>query len=650
MKKFLSTLLFTLFVFQNLNAQDLITKDKNIQRQRISNDSTSTSNAGLKNEAATIDLYKIISHKKDTTIVDTSLTIKKEYKFNYLRKDNFELVDFSNLGQSYNTLSFNFHNTSTLPDFAAQAKHFNFYEIKDINYYRVPTPFTELFFKTALEQGQLLDAFFTVNTSEEFNFSIAYKGLRSLGNYQNNLTSTGNFRFTSNYHTKNNRYNMRAHIVMQDLFNEENGGLTDDDVLNFESGDAEFKDRSVFSPNFENAENILEGKRFHLEQLYQISKTTDSLNKGSLYVGNILTLHDKFYEFSQTTQDDYFGDAFLSSDLKDKVKLEYFHTSGFVNYNDKLLGDFKVNLDYHNYNYGYNSLVEINDVSITNRIKGSIVSVGGSYQKHYKNFKLEGELGVNVAGDFDGNFLNASATYNAKPDLIFSAHLNTSSKVANYNHLLYQSDYLNYNWDNSAIYKNINTQQLAFNIKSSKVLNLTADYTTIDNYTYFIKNASDQIKSTQANSSVSYFRLKGNREFKFGKFALDNTILYQTVNKGEEHLNVPDFITRNTFYYSDHIFKKAMYLQTGITLNYFSDYNMNGYDPLLSEFYVQNDVKLGGSPRLDFFLNAKIRQTRIYLKAEHFNAAFTGYNYYSAPNYPYRDFKIRFGIVWNFFL
>ncbi|WP_164917896.1 putative porin, partial [Leeuwenhoekiella marinoflava] len=24
--------------------------------------------------------------------------------------------------------------------------------------------------------------------------------------------------------------------------------------------------------------------------------------------------------------------------------------------------------------------------------------------------------------------------------------------------------------------------------------------------------------------------------------------------------------------------------------------------------------------------------------------------YYSAPGYPYRDFTLRFGLVWNFFL
>jgi len=77
---------------------------------------------------------------------------------------------------------------------------------------------------------------------------------------------------------------------------------------------------------------------------------------------------------------------------------------------------------------------------------------------------------------------------------------------------------------------------------------------------------------------------------------------------------------------------------------------MNAYDPLLAEFYVQNENEFGGFPRLDFFINLKIKQTRIFLKAEHFNSSFTGYDYYSSPSYPYRDFVVRFGIVWNFFL
>ena len=125
-------------------------------------------------------------------------------------------------------MGYSFYSNDMMPGFAAQSKHFNYMEIEDLFYYHVPTPLTELLYKTPFEQGNLLDAFFTVNTSKQFNFSIAYKGERSIGKYQHIVTSSGNFRFTTNYKTKNNKYFARAHIAMQDILNEENGGLKDE--------------------------------------------------------------------------------------------------------------------------------------------------------------------------------------------------------------------------------------------------------------------------------------------------------------------------------------------------------------------------------------------------------------------------------------
>ena len=171
---------------------------------------------GFKKKAS-IDMYLQFNTEMDTTVVDTTLSVKKDYKFNYLQKDNFGLMPFANIGQTYNTLTYNTASNITAPVFGSRARHFNYIESEDIKYYEVPTPWTRLTYKTAFEQGQMLDAFFTVNLSKQFNFSVAYKGLRSLGNYQNVLTSTGNFRVTSNYKGKNERYRAKVHIVMQDL-------------------------------------------------------------------------------------------------------------------------------------------------------------------------------------------------------------------------------------------------------------------------------------------------------------------------------------------------------------------------------------------------------------------------------------------------
>ncbi len=652
MNKLFCTLVF-LVVFQTLNSQTLKPLKKELDERSI-NDSTainrkSAFKKNIKDEKATIDMYKIISFERDTTYLDTTLSIQKEYKYNYLRKDNFELIAFSNIGQTYNSLSTNFQNTNTIPQFGARARHFNYMEIEDVNYFQAPTPLTELMYKTAFEQGQLLDAFFTTNISKQFNFSIAYKGLRSLGKYQHILTSTGNFRFTTNYTTKNNRYQARAHIYMQDALNQENGGLTDEGVANFESGEEEFKDRSVFDPNFENAENILRGKRFHLEHQYNLIQQKDSLSSNILAIGNIISLEDKYYQYDQTTRSDYFGEAFRQSSLRDRVTLEDFYNRFFVNFQNELLGEVSFNIDYNNYNYGYNSLVILNEQTITNRLKGGIVKLGGSYKNTIGQFDVQGELGINISGNFEGNFLKAQASYKLTDDIAVYGTFNTSSHAPNYNWLLYQSDYINYNWDNSNSFDNISTQQLAFELKSQKLANISLDYNTITNYAYFTKDGLD-VKPFQSSATINYLRIKAGKEFIYGKFALDNTVMYQKVLNGSNVINVPQIITRNTLYFSSDIFKRAMFFQTGIIFNYFTKYNMNAYDPLLAEFYVQNDTELGGFPRMDFFIDAKIRQTRIFLKAEHFNSSFTGYNYFSAPNYPYRDFTVRFGLVWNFFL
>ncbi|XCF07057.1 putative porin [Tamlana crocina] len=626
------------------------------------------------NKGAKIQDYLIISHEKDTTYVDTSLTIQKDYKFNYLRKDNFGLIPFSNLGQTYSSLTRDFESSALMPKFGARARHFNYKEIEDTYYYRVPTPLTELFFKTAFEQGQLVESFFTVNTSPRFNFSIAYKGLRSLGKYQHILTSTGNFSFTSNYQSRNGRYNAQGHIVTQDLMNQENGGLADGSVEPFETGEPEFLDRSILDVNFENAESMLRGKRFYLNHSYnlfnyrgEIGNTqpmADSLNdsiqvlkprrkfaaKNKLDLRHVISFEDKYFQFDQTTAaTGFFGESFNARNLKERATLESFYNKLQLEYYNHILGDFQFNISSSNYNYGYNRLVLLDGQLITNRLKGDVFSAGGKYQKQYKGFNLQGELGVNVSGDFEGNFFKAAASFKLNDDISAQASLNHSAHAPNYNTLLYQSNYTNYNWQNN--FNNIEAQQLAFQVKLKNWAKVTLDFSTINDHVYFKQDtATMQVRPYQNNNTINYLRLKFENEIKFGKFALANTIMYQNVKDDNNVLNMPEFNTRNTFYFSSHVFQKALYMQTGVTLNYFTEYYMDAYSPLLAEFYTQTDTKYGGFPRLDFFLNAKIRQTRIYFKAEHFNSAFTGYNYYSAPNYPYRDFIIRFGVVWNFFL
>jgi len=609
-----------------------------------------TSSKKKKKDKPPIELYKIISLDRDSTYVDTTLSYKKEYAFNYLRKDNFELLPFSNVGQTYNSLAYTFDRFNLKPLFAAQSHHFNYQHAEDIYYYHTPTPLTELYFKTAFEQGQQMDAFFTTNTSEQFNFSLSYKGVRSLGKYQNILASTGNFRFTSNYHTKDQRYNIRVHMTAQDILNQENGGLTETSKALFESNDSEFTDRGRLDVNFEDAENKLEGLRFFGIQEYQLIRAGDSTSYTRLTLGNKISYEDRFYEYRQDAPYDGFGPSYVTSDLKKTTKLEDFQIDARATLENNVIGRLGMTVGYTDYNYGYNSILELEEGRITNRIKGDLVHVAASYDKQYKGFDLYASGALNVAGDLDANYLRAGAGYQFDANNGVEAKLSIHSVAPNFNLLLNQSDYVNYNWQTA--FNNVKTQEFGFVLRSKKIVDAEVTYTGIDDYAYFAVKAQDSTPTPhQYNERVDYLKVKLEREFKVGKFGLMNTILFQQALSGEEVFNVPEIVTRQTLYFEDEWFKKAMFMQTGINFKYFTSYNMNGYDPVLAEFYVQNNEELGGFPLFDIFFSAKVRQTRIFFKWEHFNQLFNSTNqHYSAPGYPYRDAVIRFGLVWNFFL
>ncbi len=597
-----------------------------------------------------IDLYKIISADRDTTYLDTTLSMQKEYKFNYLRRDNFELLPFSNVGQTYNSLAYDFNRINLKPLFLAQSHHFNYMEIEDMKYYSVPTPLTKLYYKTAFKQGQQLDAQFTINTSEQFNFFIAYKGLRSLGQYQNSLTSTGNFRFTTHYFTKNKRYRIKAHLAAQDILNEENGGLTESSILLFINDVSDFDDRGRLDVNFEDAENKLEGLRFYGEQEYDLITKIDSTSQTLLTLGNIISYEDKFYQYKQSSPYLGFGESYRTSDLETKGKLEDFNIQGYARFENSIIGNLSAFIGYTDFNYGYNSVLILDDGRITNRLKGNLVQAGASYNKEYRGFQLYGKGAINISGDFDANFLTAGISFEINEENKVNADIKVHSVAPDFNFLLNQSDYVNYNWQNN--FENVKTQQFQFQLQSKKFFYVTVTYTGIEDYTYFTIKTNDSTPTPQQyKNRVDYVKVKLEKEFRYGKFALANTIMYQNALSGEEVFNVPQFITRNTLYYQNELFKKALFFQTGVTFKYFTMYNINAYDPVLAEFYVQNNQEIGGFPLVDIFFNAKVRQTRIYLKFEHINSLFSSKNeYFSAPGYPYRDAVIRFGLVWNFLL
>ena len=601
---------------------------------------------------AAFNQYRIITLEKDTTYVDTSLNIKKEYEYNYLRKDIFGLLPFANEGQTYAVLDYGLKNFKSFPEIGFSGKQFNYLGVNDIKYYSVATPVTDLYFKTVMQQGQSIDAFITVNTSPRFNMSVAFKGLRSLGKYINQLSSTGNFRFTSSYNTLNKRYYLNFHFTGQDFFNNENGGITA--IENFESGDEAYSNRARLEVYLKDASSFMKGKRTFIDHNFRINK-----NKGdnNLFLTHQFNYENKFFEYNQitvassigTTSVNRFGDSYVSANINDQTRYNRMYNKAGIMYENSAFGKFQFFAEDFRYNYYFSKILIQNSGTIPSSINDVINTIGGQYQ--YRKNKWNGTFTYSnsVSKQPLSNF-EAKLNYklNDKNEFVFQYQL--LNKIPDHIYTLYQSSYVNYNWYNN--FKNEKVNNIEATAKT-QWLDASLQISSMKDHLYFSNDATDAqqqiISPKQYDKTINYLSVKVSREFKWWKLALDNTVLFQQVDQKDAILNVPKIVTRNSLYFTNYFFKKALYMQSGFTLNYFTKYYINDYNPVITEAFVQNRKKIGDFPMLDFFINARIRQTRIFIKAEHFNSKMTGNNFYTAPNYPYRDFMIRFGLVWNFF-
>lgn len=630
-----------------------------LNSRNVQDDQSNKKTSKAKTPRAKIDLYQIVTLERDTTFLDTTLSIQKEYRYNYLRKDIFGLLPFANEGQSYQTLDFGLNEFNTFPSIGFQGKHFNFSQANDIKYYSVPTPLTELYYKTVMEQGQNLDAFITVNTSKNFNFSLAYKGLNSLGKFVNQLSSTGNFRFTTNYHTTDLRYEIKAHFTAQDISNGENGGIVY--PSDFESGNSAFKERNRLAVYNQDAKSLLEGKRYFIDQHFRVNKTESSNN---LYINHQFNFENKFFEYTQPTVAttvlnptgtsnlvfNRYGDSYVVSNISDKTHYNRMYNKLGATYENKSLGNFQFFIEDFKYNYFYKTiLVFANNSVIPSSLNDRVNTIGGNYSYQKGRWNGNATFSNSISTQPMRN-LDLKANFQIDAENSIGFKFQNNSKIPDHVYNLFQSSYKAYNWSNNFKNEKVNNLEA---VAETKWLNASAQISTLEDKLYFENTSADIQQVTlapqQYSGTIKYFSLKLSKEFRYGKFALDNTFLYQQVEQNDAILNVPKFTTRNTLYYSEHLFKRALFLQTGVTFNYFTKFYANDYNPIVGDFYIQNTKQIGEFPMMDFFINAKVSQTRIYLKAEHFNSSFTGNDFYSAPTYPYRDFVIRFGLVWNFF-
>lgn len=177
------------------------------------------------------------------------------------------------------------------------------------------------------------------------------------------------------------------------------------------------------------------------------------------------------------------------------------------------------------------------------------------------------------------------------------------------------------------------------------------------NHIYMDESAElQQISSTllvnTVGGSVSFNLLRGTNFFRFHEneyFRFENTVTLQTMTgPASDVLRAPDLRYHGRFFWRGDWWQNAVPVEFGVNLFYRSAFFAYGYDPVLSQFRVQNDLELQDYMSIDFFVNMKIRSLRAYVKWVHINQQVND-GYMTTPYYPGQKTIIDLGIQWLFF-
>lgn len=173
---------------------------------------------------------------------------------------------------------------------------------------------------------------------------------------------------------------------------------------------------------------------------------------------------------------------------------------------------------------------------------------------------------------------------------------------------------------------------------------LKAGISTCQNYLY--SDTSFKIQAYAGNLQILETSLQQN--FEFWKFSTAHTVSYQKVIAGADVYRLPEWETTHSLAWEGWVFK-TMRLRTGVNLRWWSAYYANGYFPLTQQFFVQNQTKISIRPNLDYFINVRIWQARIFVCAENLNQLIYQKNNFLLFGYAQPNFLVRLGVSWKLF-
>ncbi|MFL5764277.1 MAG: putative porin [Bacteroidia bacterium] len=570
---------------------------------------------------------------------DSSSTVDNSLRGfqNYLPHD-----DLGNAGLAIHSPLYN--SNPTPAGFIYAPNNFNdyFYSPKTQKFFNTHSPFTDLRYIFGSKQEQSFKMTFSYNVKKNWNLTADFFRIRSDGFYLRQRTNDNFFSASTSYQSKRNRYCLLAALNYNYVQNQENGGIQNDSIF-VESGNT---DKKLIAINLQSAKMSFLQRKFFLRQYLNFGKAGNDSSaivpSGSLILtssveDNLFRYIDEdpeagfyqniYHDSSRTHDSAYY---FLLDNKMEWKRMDNHKHQGIRDWFGLGLSlDHQlVRLKQWETDTTWNGMIAAGELYNTYSNRKFWYHIGADYTMNGYN---EGDMGVSVAlkkGIID------SLTF-------ISVHAWSETRHAGYMYQHYSSNH--FYWNNNSLLS-VSRNDAGFDFRMQKYsLAAGADLMSIQNPVYFDNFGN----ARQYSGTIPVISAWLKKNFRAFNWHLDNDVHYQYVPDSTV-IRLPTFVLQHSLYYENDI-KNIMRIQVGASVYFTTAYYADAYMPATAQFYLQSDRKYGNYPFLDVFVNARVKNVRVFLKVDHLNAGWGKNDYISTPHYPYTGRAFKLGISWRFY-
>lgn len=569
-------------------------------------------------------------------LLDTSMFHTSDYAPFYESQNIYQGIGIN--GQAHKSMVFDYQkevgfNMITLP------YPLYFKEQKDLRFYNVETSFTRLAYTYGLSTEHNF-SFTHAQKIKDVEFSLDLTALSNKGYFIHQSTNMLSLDGVFHYQTPKDIYGITVSYIFNHAKFSENGGLTDyRSFAERNARDENFtNDLGSFNVFFSNASTLINTHDVMLQQYVNLKDA-----KGRYYG-----------TFTHSFQFKHQSDAFNDYDLNNSYYRDRYFFSTDTTRDTLSFWGIVNTLQWSNYE----------PLAVQSQSNYSFRFAGG-VRHEFVSAKLPYYIGNSVSlfartsirlfkvWDIHGNIAYSFFRYNNN-DAIANADATFAINRKQRHFIGLEADFYRVSPDFifTRYVGNNNTWEKDW--KKENNLKLGVFYTIFGykvSFNYFMMNHHKYLNSNfepeSFEKSINVVQLNLFAPVRIKNFYMDVNLSLQ--HSTQPYIAVPLFAGKLYAAYQFRIFRNRLHIQIGGDLMYNTLYFADGYNPIIHQFYYQQDVKVGNYLYFDLNITFRVNRIAFYVRGGNLLEGVFSYKYFTTPYYPMQGRNLELGITWRFY-